>query len=72
MRTDNENIAAVNAKSTRAALVPAPSLRVPVTSSNRAMLRQLRAAELCAWQEADCRLRYSPIPSWFRQPRCTA
>jgi hypothetical protein len=32
---------------------PAPSLRVPVTSSNRAILRQLRAAEMFAWEAAD-------------------
>jgi hypothetical protein len=31
----------------------APSLRVPVTRSNRALLRLLRAAELSAWENAD-------------------
>ena len=31
----------------------APSLRVPVTISNRAMLRRLRAAEMFAWEAAD-------------------
>jgi hypothetical protein len=29
---------------------PAPSLRVPVTAANRALLRRLRAAELSAWE----------------------
>jgi hypothetical protein len=29
---------------------PAPSLRVPVTTRNRAFLRWLRAAELAAWE----------------------
>jgi hypothetical protein len=29
---------------------PAPSLRVPVTAGNRALLRWLRAAELSAWE----------------------
>ncbi|HWD18538.1 MAG TPA: hypothetical protein VHB20_04615 [Verrucomicrobiae bacterium] len=28
----------------------APSLRVPVTAANRALLRWLRAAELAAWE----------------------
>jgi hypothetical protein len=31
----------------------APSLRVPVTLSNREKLRRLRAAEMCAWEAAD-------------------
>ncbi len=31
----------------------APSLRVPVTVSNREKLRRLRAAEMCAWEAAD-------------------
>lgn len=31
----------------------APSLRVPVTTRNREFLRRLRAAELCAWENAD-------------------
>jgi hypothetical protein len=29
---------------------PAPSLRLPVTAANRALLRKLRAAESCAWE----------------------
>jgi hypothetical protein len=33
--------------------IPAPSLRVPVTTSNRAILRRLRAAEMSAWEAAD-------------------
>ena len=33
----------------------APSLRVPVTEGNRALLRRLRAAELSAWEAADRR-----------------
>ena len=28
----------------------APSLRVPVTAANRALLRWLRREELCAWE----------------------
>jgi len=31
----------------------APSLRVPVTTSNREKLRRLRAAEMFAWEAAD-------------------
>src|SRR5262245_37600731 len=31
----------------------APSLRVPVTAGNRALLRWMRTAELSAWQNAD-------------------
>jgi hypothetical protein len=34
-------------------VAPAPSLRVPVTRKNRALLRWLRSAELRAWQDAD-------------------
>jgi hypothetical protein len=52
MKTENE---------TAAAMFPmchpnpatAPSLRVPVTLSNREKLRRLRAAEMCAWEAAD-------------------
>ena len=33
----------------------APSLRVPVTADNRALLRWLRTAELSAWEDADRR-----------------
>ena len=29
---------------------PAPSLRLPVTAANRALLRRLRTAELSAWE----------------------
>ena len=29
---------------------PAPSLRLPVTAANRALLRRLRTEELCAWE----------------------
>ncbi len=32
---------------------PLPSSRVPVTTANRDLLRWLRAAELCAWEDAD-------------------
>jgi hypothetical protein len=35
----------------RPALSPAPSLRVPVTEANRALLRRLRAAEMSAWED---------------------
>jgi hypothetical protein len=31
---------------------PAPSLRIPVTPGNRALLRRLRAIEQAAWQGA--------------------
>ena len=50
----------------------APSLRVPVTSSNREMLRRLRAAEMCAWEAADRQVwqRMSSRP--FAQQSCVA
>jgi len=34
----------------RGSVNPAPSLRVPVTAGNRALLRWLRSAELAAWE----------------------
>ena len=44
-----------------ARICPAPSLRVPVTAANRALLRQLRQAELTAWESADGSGRNSAI-----------
>ena len=37
-------------RSSRAQLLPSPSLRVPVTAGNREFLRWLRAAEMSAWE----------------------
>jgi hypothetical protein len=37
-------------RSSRVTILPAPSLRVPVTARNRELLRRLRAAELSAWE----------------------
>jgi len=36
---------------------PAPSLRIPVTAANRALLRRLRAAESSAWEAGQGCLR---------------
>jgi hypothetical protein len=36
---------------------PTPSLRVPVTSGNRELLRRLRADEMLAWRAADVKSR---------------
>lgn len=44
------------ARSSRAQLLPAPSLRVPVTAGNRELLRWLRAAELSAWEAGATRI----------------
>ena len=40
----------------RAQVLPAPSLRVPVTAHNRELLRWLRAAELSAWEAGVTRI----------------
>ena len=40
--------------------IVAPSLRLAATRRNRALLRWLRAVELCAWQDADTR---NPVAS---------
>ena len=48
------------ARSSSTRLCPAPSLRVPVTTANRALLRRLRAAELSAWESG---YHYSNSPS---------
>jgi hypothetical protein len=49
MKTEFETIVQ---RSSRVTLLPAPSLRVPVTARNRELLRRLRAAELSAWEAA--------------------
>ncbi len=41
------------ARSEETGVCPAPSLRVPVTADNRALLRWLRAAELSAWETGE-------------------
>ena len=51
---------------------PAPSLRVPVTISNRAMLRRLRAAEMFAWEAADRNPRPRMSSRPFSQQSCLA
>ena len=45
MKTEFETIGAVVLRSSHLTPRPAPSLRVPVTSDNRELLRWLRAAE---------------------------
>ena len=48
----------------------APSLRVPVTSSNREKLRHLRAAEMCAWEAADHKAWQRMSSRSFAQQSC--
>lgn len=50
----------------------APSLRVPVTSRNREMLRRLRAAEMFAWEAADRNPPGKAPASWFTNRSCAA
>jgi len=50
----------------------APSLRVPVTIRNREFLRRLRAAELCAWEDADRKPGRRTTPQSFLHQNCIA
>jgi hypothetical protein len=50
----------------------APSLRVPVTRNNREKLRRLRAAEMCAWEAADCKAWQQMSSRSFAQQSCVA
>lgn len=72
MKTEIEPIYEINAAASQPHLLTAPSLRMPVTHTNRALLRRLRAAELSAWDEADRHPRQRPMPPWFRPSCCRA
>jgi len=50
----------------------APSLRVPVTSSNREKLRRLRAAEMCAWEAANHKAWQRMSSRSFAQQSCVS
>ena len=52
MHADLETSVAAFWRSARLHVDPAPSLRIPVTPGNRALLRRLRAIEQAAWQGA--------------------
>ena len=50
MNVDNDLVfASLISQTERCRIGPMPSLRIPVTAANRALLRRLRAAELSAW-----------------------
>ncbi len=53
MKTERETTMTAVVQIPRQNPAPAPSLRVPVTTGNRAFLRRLRAAEMFAWEAAD-------------------
>jgi len=72
MNTEIEPMYATAAAALQPHLLTAPSTRVPVTLTNRALLRRLRAAELSAWEEADLQPRRRLTPPWFRQQSCSA
>jgi hypothetical protein len=71
MKTEIE-ITAAAVQMLRPNPTPAPSLRVPVTIHNRAMLRRLRAAEMFAWEAADRKARQRMIAPAFAQQSCVA
>ena len=50
MKIEFETFEATVSRSSQLYVRPAPSLRLPVTAGNRALLRRLRAAELSAWE----------------------
>jgi len=49
MKSEIETFEPAAFRSSPLNLGPAPSLRIPVTARNRALLRRLRAAELSSW-----------------------
>jgi len=51
MKTEIGAYGAAFSRSSQSNASPAPSLRIPVTARNRALLRQLRAAEMSAWAD---------------------
>lgn len=71
MKTEIEPMFVAHAALTQPLLVTAPSLRVPVTATNRSFLRRLRAAELSAWEEADHNPHRPTMPPWLRREPCT-
>jgi hypothetical protein len=50
MKTEIEITGAAVSSHLRFNTSPAPSLRLPVTAANRALLRRLRTEELSAWE----------------------
>jgi len=50
MKTEIEITEAAVSSHLRFNTSPAPSLRLPVTAANRALLRRLRTEELSAWE----------------------
>jgi len=50
MKDETESFKAWVSQRLRLAAAPAPSLRIPVTRENRALLRHLRADELSVWE----------------------
>jgi hypothetical protein len=50
MKTENRITEAAVSRVLRLSTTTAPSLRVPVTTANRALLRWLRREELSAWE----------------------
>jgi hypothetical protein len=72
MKTELEPIYEIDAAASQPYLLTAPSIRVPVTHTNRALLRRLRAAELTAWEDADRHPRGRATPPWFRSCSCAA
>ena len=63
MKTQVETSEAGAARQSFVRVCAAPSLRVPVTAANRALLRQLRAAELSAWEAGHLCSRNPPTAS---------
>jgi len=53
MKTEIDATDRIGSQMFHASPAATPSLRVPVTGRNRDLLRRLRAAEACAWEEAD-------------------
>jgi hypothetical protein len=51
MKAEIEPSEAADSRSSKWNAGPAPSLRIPVTADNRALLRRLRAAEMSAWAD---------------------
>jgi hypothetical protein len=70
MKTEIETTETAVSRILRLHAGTAPSLRVPVTADNRAVLRLLRAAELAAWEAGcACGRRYFPARSEPSQNR---
>ena len=68
MNAEIETVAKAPSRRGPANVCPAPSLRIPVTTRNRGLLRRLRTAELSAWEAGrPCRREsfsaHNPMPS---------